>query len=136
MGRLRGHGSASFRSTGDRGNENAVEGGSSSGYGDTDVAKLKEAIQSLCQSTNPLGEPDTRRMVMDILSPSLSLVLVRDSCLQRIIRISEKRCGLVLMNGQMVNCRLVTLSCLIDIYGDQIALVAQIIRHCLYHQCA
>lgn len=31
-------------------------GGGSSGYGDADVAKLKDAIQTLCQSTHPLGE--------------------------------------------------------------------------------
>lgn len=38
------------------GSGSASGGGGGGGYGDSDVAKLKEAIQSLCQSTNPLGK--------------------------------------------------------------------------------
>ncbi|CAM9475774.1 unnamed protein product [Ectocarpus fasciculatus] len=43
-------------------------GGGSSGYGDADVAKLKDAIQTLCQSTHPLGK------CMDFVHEDLSLM--------------------------------------------------------------
>lgn len=57
MGRLRGPRSSSKSVAGGvKGATNATRGGSNAGYGDGDVAKLKEAIQTLCQSTNPLGE--------------------------------------------------------------------------------
>lgn len=61
MGRLRGpRSSFSSSSTKDaagaKGVTSGARGGGSRGYGDADVAKLKEAIQTLCQSTNPLGE--------------------------------------------------------------------------------
>lgn len=54
MGRLRGAGQRSSATTG--GSKLAGGGGGASGYGDADVAKLKGAIQTLCQSTHPLGE--------------------------------------------------------------------------------
>lgn len=58
MGRLRGPGSFSNKRTSEAGAKGApgASGGGGGGYGDADVAKLKEAIQTLCQSTNPLGE--------------------------------------------------------------------------------
>jgi len=52
MGRLR---SAGLRSSGKTAGSK-LAGGSGGGYGDADVAKLKDAIQTLCQSTHPLGE--------------------------------------------------------------------------------
>ena len=54
MGRLRGAGQRSSSTAG--GSKLAGGGGGATGYGDADVAKLKEAIQTLCQSTHPLGE--------------------------------------------------------------------------------
>lgn len=54
MGRLRGAGQRSSSTVG--GSKLAGGGGGATGYGDADVAKLKEAIQTLCQSTHPLGE--------------------------------------------------------------------------------
>lgn len=54
MGRLRSAGQRSSSFTG--GSKLAAAGGGAAGYGDADVAKLKEAIQTLCQSTHPLGE--------------------------------------------------------------------------------
>ncbi len=52
MGRLRGAGQrSSAKAAGSK-----LAGGSGGGYGDADVAKLKDAIQTLCQSTHPLGE--------------------------------------------------------------------------------
>lgn len=54
MGRLRGAGQRSSSSGGV--SKLAGGGGGATGYGDADVAKLKDAIQTLCQSTHPLGE--------------------------------------------------------------------------------
>ncbi|CAN0224540.1 unnamed protein product [Ectocarpus sp. 4 AP-2014] len=78
MGRLGGVGrrnSASLSSTAAAaaaaaggGSKLAGGGGSSSGYGDADVAKLKDAIQTLCQSTHPLGK------CMDFVHEDLSLM--------------------------------------------------------------
>lgn len=59
MGRLRGAGQRSSPSSG--ASKVTAGGGVASGYGDADVAKLKEAIQTLCQSTHPLGEWFPRR---------------------------------------------------------------------------
>lgn len=58
MGRLRGPRSSNSKGGygGGKGATSATGGGSNAGYGDGDVAKLKETIQTLCQSTNPLGE--------------------------------------------------------------------------------
>lgn len=72
MGRLGGVGrrsSASFSST----TAASAGGGSNlagvgSGYGDADVAKLKDAIQTLCQSTHPLGEYIRHALVFVLVS--------------------------------------------------------------------
>lgn len=67
MGRLGGRGSASSKAAGAKAVVSSVDGSNggsrrrSVGYGDSDVAKLKEAIQSLCRSTNPLGESNVAR---------------------------------------------------------------------------
>lgn len=53
MGRLRG---ADRSTAAAKGGVSRSTGGSGGGYGDADVAKLKDAIQTLCQSTHPLGE--------------------------------------------------------------------------------
>ncbi|CAB1104244.1 unnamed protein product [Ectocarpus sp. CCAP 1310/34] len=50
------------------GSKLAGGGGGGSGYGDADVAKLKDAIQTLCQSTHPLGK------CMDFVHEDLSLM--------------------------------------------------------------
>ena len=52
MGRLGGAGQRSAATAAG----SKLAGGAGGGYGDADVAKLKDAIQTLCQSTNPLGE--------------------------------------------------------------------------------
>lgn len=52
MGRLRGAGQRSSA----KGAGSKLSSGSGGSYGDADVAKLKDAIQTLCQSTHPLGE--------------------------------------------------------------------------------
>lgn len=57
MGRLRGAASTSSSNPSKGVSKGAAGGGA--GYGDADVAKLKEAIQTLCQSTHPLGESTT-----------------------------------------------------------------------------
>ena len=60
MGRLRGAGRTPGSSLSEKPGGSARAGGGGGGggggYGDGDVAKLKEAIQTLCQSTHPLGE--------------------------------------------------------------------------------
>lgn len=57
MGRLRGAGRTSGSSSlSEKPRGSTGAGGGGGGYGDGDVAKLKEAIQTLCQSTHPLGE--------------------------------------------------------------------------------
>ena len=56
MGRLRGAGRTSGSSLSEKPRGATGAGGGGGGYGDGDVAKLKEAIQTLCQSTHPLGE--------------------------------------------------------------------------------
>lgn len=56
MGRLRGAGRALGSSLSEKPRGSTSAGGGGGGYGDEDVAKLKEAIQTLCQSTHPLGE--------------------------------------------------------------------------------
>lgn len=58
MGRLRGAGRTPGSSLSEKpgGSARGGGGGGGGGYGDGDVAKLKEAIQTLCQSTHPLGE--------------------------------------------------------------------------------
>lgn len=58
MGRLGGAGHSSSFSSSAKAGVSKSAGGSGGGYGDADVAKLKEAIQTLCQSTHPLGEKD------------------------------------------------------------------------------
>eukprot|EP00752_Nemacystus_decipiens_P005989 g5408.t1 len=67
MGRLRGAGQRSSSSSAG-GSKVAGGGGGATGYGDADVAKLKEAIQTLCQSTHPLGK------CMDFVHEDLSLM--------------------------------------------------------------
>lgn len=60
MGRLRDAGrrssANSLSSSGTAARNSKLVVGGGGGYGDADVAKLKGAIQTLCQSTHPLGE--------------------------------------------------------------------------------
>lgn len=56
MGRLRASSMSSFAASSVT--KAGVSKGGGAGYGDADVAKLKDAIQMLCQSTHPLGQYD------------------------------------------------------------------------------
>lgn len=56
MGRLRTSSMSSL--TASLATKGGVSKGGIAGYGDADVAKLKDAIQMLCQSTHPLGQYD------------------------------------------------------------------------------
>ncbi|CAM9310455.1 unnamed protein product, partial [Laminaria digitata] len=69
MGRLRGAGRTSGSpSLSEKPRGSTGAGGGGGGYGDGDVAKLKEAIQTLCQSTHPLGK------CMDFVHEDMSLM--------------------------------------------------------------
>eukprot|EP00904_Undaria_pinnatifida_P004728 jgi/Undpi1/14256/HiC_scaffold_9.g03905.m1 len=68
MGRLRGAGRTSGSSLSEKPRGATGAGGGGGGYGDGDVAKLKEAIQTLCQSTHPLGK------CMDFVHEDMSLM--------------------------------------------------------------
>ncbi|CAM9307923.1 unnamed protein product [Scytosiphon promiscuus] len=72
MGRLRDAGrrssANSLSSSGTTAGSSKLVVGGGGGYGDADVAKLKGAIQTLCQSTHPLGK------CMDFVHEDLSLM--------------------------------------------------------------